>query len=80
MPLPPISLPRFCLKKKKIGMTIDDMPHCGLEVFLGKGLCVIGGEVTTRSYVDIEKVIRKTVLSLDTETPPSVSTAVRWGF
>jgi S-adenosylmethionine synthetase len=48
----------------KIGMTIDDMPHCGLEVFLGKGLCVVGGEVTTRSYVDIEKVIRKTVLSL----------------
>jgi S-adenosylmethionine synthetase len=51
-------------EEKKIGMTIDDMPHCGLEVFLGKGLCVIGGEVATRSYVDIEKVIRKTVLSL----------------
>ncbi|MCK9196892.1 MAG: methionine adenosyltransferase [Syntrophales bacterium] len=51
-------------EEKKIGMTIDDMPHCGLEVFLGKGLCVIGGEVATRSYVDIEKVTRKTVLSL----------------
>jgi len=51
-------------EEKKIGMTIDDMPHCGLEVFLGKGLCVIGGEVATRTYVDIEKVIRKTVLSL----------------
>ncbi len=51
-------------EEKKIGMTIDDMPHCGLEVFLGKGLCVVGGEVTTRSYVDIDKVIRKTVLSL----------------
>lgn len=51
-------------EEKKIGMTIDDMPHCGLEVFLGKGLCVIGGEVATRSYVDIEKVIRKTVLAL----------------
>jgi len=51
-------------EETKIGMTIDDMPHCGLEVFLGKGLCVIGGEVATRTYVDIEKVIRKTVLSL----------------
>jgi len=51
-------------EEKKVGMTIDDMPHCGLEVFLGKGLCVIGGEVATRTYVDIEKVIRKTVLSL----------------
>ncbi|HOF05224.1 MAG TPA: methionine adenosyltransferase [Syntrophales bacterium] len=51
-------------EEQKIGMTIDNMPHCGLEVFLGKGLCVVGGEVATRTYVDIEKVIRKTVLSL----------------
>ena len=51
-------------EEKKMGMTIDDMPHCGLEVFLGKGLCVVGGEVTTRVYVDIEKVVRKTVMSL----------------
>ena len=51
-------------EEKKIGMTIDNMPHCGLEVFLGKGLCVVGGEVATRTYVDIEKVIRNTVLSL----------------
>jgi S-adenosylmethionine synthetase len=46
------------------GMTIDNMPHCGLEVFLGKGLCIVGGEVSTRIYVDIEKIIRKTVLSI----------------
>lgn len=51
-------------EEKKMGMTVDDMPHCGLEVFLGKGLCVVGGEVTTRVYVDIEKVVRHTVLSL----------------
>ena len=41
-------------EERKIGMTIDDMPHCGLEVFLGKGLCIVGGEVMTRVYIDIE--------------------------
>jgi len=48
----------------KHGMTIDTMPHCGLEIFLGKGLCVIGGEVATQVYIDIEKVVRETVLSI----------------
>ena len=51
-------------EEKKIGLTVNNMPHCGLEVFLGKGLCVVGGEVTTRAYVDIEKIVRQTVLSL----------------
>lgn len=51
-------------EERKMGMTIDEMPHCGLEVFLGKGLCVVGGEVATRVYVDIEKVVRRTVLAL----------------
>jgi len=48
----------------KVGMTVDTMPHCGLEVFLGKGFCIVGGEVATRIYVDIEKVVRQTVLSM----------------
>ncbi len=48
----------------KIGLTIDNMPHCGIEVFLGKGLCVVGGEVSTRVNVDIEKSVRKTVVSI----------------
>jgi len=48
----------------KIGMTVDTMPHCGLEVFLGKGFCIVGGEVATRIYVDIENSVRRTVLSL----------------
>lgn len=51
-------------EEKKLGLTVDNMPHCGLEVFLGKGLCVIGGEVATRVYVDIEKVVRDTVLKI----------------
>jgi len=51
-------------EEHKIGMDVSNMPHCGLEVLLGKGFCVVGGEVSTRVYVDIEKCIRKTVLAL----------------
>ena len=51
-------------EEKKIGLTIDNMPHCGIEVFLGKGLCVVGGEVSTRVKVDIDKSVRQTVLSI----------------
>lgn len=50
--------------EQKIGMTVDSMPHCGLEVFLGKGFCIVGGEVATKIYVDIENSVRQTVLSL----------------
>jgi len=51
-------------EEKKIGMTIDNMPHCGLECFVGKGFCVVGGEISTRVWVDVEKIVRKTVLDL----------------
>lgn len=51
-------------KKTSGGLTLRNMPHCGLEVFLGKGLCLIGGEVRTRVYVDIDKVARESVLAL----------------
>ncbi|MDD5476048.1 MAG: methionine adenosyltransferase domain-containing protein [Syntrophales bacterium] len=55
---------RILEEEHKIGMTVDNMPHCGLEAFLGKGFCIVGGEVSTRIYVDIEKSLRQTVLSL----------------
>ena len=51
-------------EEHKIGMDIHSMPHCGIEVFLGKGLCVVGGEVSTRIYIDIEKNVRETVLAI----------------
>ncbi|MEN6318741.1 MAG: methionine adenosyltransferase [Syntrophaceae bacterium] len=51
-------------EEHKIGMTVDNMPHCGIELFLGKGLCIVGGEVATRIYVDVEKIVRDTVLSI----------------
>jgi S-adenosylmethionine synthetase len=51
-------------EEHKIGVTADTMPHCGIEIFLGKGLCIVGGEVATRVYVDVEKIVRDTVLSI----------------
>lgn len=51
-------------EEHKIRMDINCMPHCGIEIFLGKGLCVIGGEISTRVYIDIEKVARRTVLNI----------------
>jgi S-adenosylmethionine synthetase len=57
------------LEEKKTGMTIDNMPHCGVEVFLGKGLCVVGGEVSTRVYVDVDKCVRNVVLTLGYNDP-----------
>jgi S-adenosylmethionine synthetase len=51
-------------KKMKPGLTLSTMPHCGIEVFLGKGICLVGGEVRTRAYVDIDKIARDSVLAL----------------
>jgi S-adenosylmethionine synthetase len=51
-------------EEKNIGMTIDNMPHCGIEVFLGKGLCVVGGEVSSRVRIDVDNSVRQTVLSM----------------
>ncbi len=51
-------------EERKIGLNVDNMPHCGIEIFLGKGLCIVGGEVATRVYVDVEKIVRDTVLSI----------------
>jgi S-adenosylmethionine synthetase len=51
-------------REHKKGMTLDTMPHCGVEVFLGKGLCVVGGEVSTRAWIDLDKCVRETVLSI----------------
>ena len=51
-------------KKEKEGLNLANMPHCGLEVFLGKGICLVGGEVRTRVNVDIDKIARESVLEL----------------
>jgi S-adenosylmethionine synthetase len=51
-------------EEKKRKLTLANMPHCGLEVFLGKGLCLVGGEVRSRVNVDIDKIARDSVIEL----------------
>lgn len=50
--------------EKKLGLELANMPHCGIEVFLGKGICLVGGEVRTRVYADVDKIARDSVLSI----------------
>lgn len=51
-------------EEKKLGITLENMPHCGIEVFLGKGICLVGGEVRSRALIDVDKVARDSVLAL----------------
>jgi len=51
-------------EEKKLGLTLENMPHCGVEVFLGKGICLVGGEIRTRVYVDIDNIARESVLAM----------------
>ena len=51
-------------EEKKLKLTLANMPHCGIEVFLGKGICMVGGEVRTRVYVDVDKIARDSVIEL----------------
>jgi len=39
----------------------DPNARVACETFVTTGLVVVGGEVTTKAYVDIEKVVRKTI-------------------
>lgn len=56
-------------EEKKLGMNLQNMPHCGLEVFLGKGICLVGGEVRTRVKVDVDGIARQTVLDIGYNHP-----------
>ena len=47
----------------------DPTARTGIEVFLPKGVVHVGGEVTTNAYVDIEKVVRETILDIGYDNP-----------
>jgi len=51
-------------EEKKQKLTLANMPHCGIEVFLGKGICLVGGEVRTRVNIDVDKIARDSVIEL----------------
>lgn len=47
----------------------DPLGHCCCEVFTTTGLVVVGGEITTSTYVDIPKVVRKTLQDIGYTNP-----------
>ena len=37
----------------------DPMSRVACETFISSGLVVVGGEITTKTYVDVHKLVRK---------------------
>jgi len=42
----------------------DRHSHVALETFLTRGLCVVGGELTTEAYVEVADVVRRTIIEV----------------
>jgi S-adenosylmethionine synthetase len=42
----------------------DPKSRVALETFLTRGLCVVGGELTTEAYVEIADVVRRTIVAV----------------
>src|SRR5438105_10905283 len=42
----------------------DPQSRVALETFLTRGLCVVGGELTTEAYVEIADVVRRTIVNV----------------
>lgn len=42
----------------------DPKSRVALETFLTRGLCVVGGELTTEAYVEIADVVRQTIINV----------------
>jgi len=47
----------------------DPHSHCCCEVFTTTGLVVVGGEITTDTYVDIPKIVRQTLKEIGYTNP-----------
>jgi len=47
----------------------DKFARVACEVFISKGYVVVGGEITTRAWVDINNLVRKTILEIGYDKP-----------
>ena len=47
----------------------DPNTRAGVECFTKTGFVVVGGEVRTKTYVDIQKLVRKTILGIGYDKP-----------
>ena len=54
-------------------------PHgrVACETLLTTGLCIVAGEITTKAYVDIPKLVRDTIRSIGYDRSRTASTATR---
>ncbi len=47
----------------------DPDAHAGVECFVTTGLVIVGGEARTKAYVDIQKIVRRTLKRIGYDTP-----------
>ena len=45
-------------------LAVDPMGRVACETLLTTGLCIVAGEITTRGYVDLQKLARRTIESI----------------
>ncbi|MBT4445972.1 methionine adenosyltransferase [archaeon] len=50
-------------------LTQDPNSRVAVETFTKTGFVVVGGEVTTKSYVDIQKIVRDTIVEIGYDKP-----------
>lgn len=47
----------------------DKYARVACEVFVSKGYVIVGGEITTKAWVNINQLVRKTILEIDYNNP-----------
>src|SRR3989338_1685318 len=47
----------------------DPNSHVAVECFTTTGLVIVGGEVTTKGYVDVQKIVRQKLLDIGYTDP-----------
>ena len=47
----------------------DKKAHAGIECFATTGLVVVGGEASTKAYVDIQSIVRRTLKKIGYDKP-----------
>lgn len=47
----------------------DPASRVACETFISSGLVIVGGEITTKTYIDVHKIVRKVVLGIGYDKP-----------